>query len=251
MTECGPERSKPPDGNHQPKRRAQVLGAAVLGSASRGPRRMLLIVLGACLCVAAAGVAVAVFASPGGGSAGQVAGPDNGQAAPANTPGAQPAALPPSSPSTSRPQPPGSGLAKSVLRWPPRLNRQIRRWEAGPGGKALAAVEEQMGTAMQSASLRLYPSMKLSCAGLASQISTAQAGPPIPDAAMQRQYARALSRLSRAAADCRSAISVDQTGDESEQTHVNGPLLKRSRLEFAEASATLYRAIGAIESLGR
>jgi len=122
------------------------------------------------------------------------------------------------------------------------------RWDAGPGGKTLAAVREQMGTAMQSAGLKLYAQMKLACAQLASEVSTAQAGPPIPDNAMQRLYAKALAGLSRAAANCHTAISIHEDGEDT-KARVNGPLLNRSRAEFAAASTKLYRATSEIESL--
>lgn len=242
MAGGGPERWKRPDGNQLRKSRWRIPGEP-----DRGSRRLLLIALGTCLCVAGAGVAFAVFASPGGKPAGHVAGPATSRTTP-NTPAAQPTAVPEPSATTVKPQTAGNGLAKSVLRWPSRLDRQIRRWEAGPGGEALAAVEEQMGSAMQTAGLRLYPSMKQSCVLLASEIRTAQAGPPIPDGAMQHRYAKALAGLLRAAADCRTAISVT-SGDESVQSHVNRPLLNRSRSEFAATSKTLYTAIGAIEAL--
>ena len=107
-----------------------------------------------------------------------------------------------------------------------------------------------MGTAMQSAGLKMYAAMRLACAQLASDIRTALAGPPIPDDAMQRLYARALAGLSSATADCRTAISVHVDGEDT-AVHVNGPLLNRSRVEFAAASMKLYRATGEIASLRR
>src|SRR5262249_56563164 len=98
-----------------------------------------------------------------------------------------PQAAQPTAPVASSQAPPGAGagsngLARSsVLRWPPGHPRQILRWEAGPGGTTLAAVRELMGTAMQSAGLKLYAAMRLACSQLASDVNTAQAGPPIPD----------------------------------------------------------------------
>ena len=103
---------------------------------------------------------------------------------------------------------------------------------------------------MQSAGLKQYAAMKVACAQLASDIGTARAEPPIPDSAMQRLYARALAGLSRAAAHCRSAISI-HVDDESTDVHLNRPLLNRSRVEFAAASTKLYRATGEIASLHR
>jgi hypothetical protein len=138
------------------------------------------------------------------------------------------------------------GIAKSALRFPRRLKWQISRWEAGPGGKALAAVTAQMGYAMQDAGTKLYLPMKVACISLASDIRTAQAGPPIPDAAMQRLYGTVLAGLSRTASNCQRAISSRPDGDETVRIHLNNALLTRTRLEFAAESARLYTATARI-----
>ena len=65
---------------------------------------------------------------------------------------------------------------------------------------------------------------------------------------MQQLYAKALAGLSRAAADCHAAISIHVDGEDT-AVHVKGPLLDRSRVEFAAASTKLYRATGEIASL--
>lgn len=241
MTDSQPKPLRRPDDSQQ------QTGSAQAPRTGGGSHRMLLIVLAVCLCVAAVGVSIAMFASPGGSGAGYAAGTGNSPAA-ATPQVAQPTAPVASSRATVKPGGTSDGLAKSALRWPPGRARQILRWDAGPGGKTLAAVAEQMGTAMQSAGLRMYAVMRLACAQLASDVSTARAGPPIPDDAMQRLYARALAGLSRAAADCHTAISIHEDGEDT-QVHANGPLLSRSRVEFAAASTKLYRATGEIESL--
>jgi hypothetical protein len=98
-----------------------------------------------------------------------------------------------------------------------------------------------MGYALQAAGAKLYPSMKQACVSLASDIQTAQAGPPIPDAAMQRMYDRALVTLSQAAAYCQRAISVSDDGEDSTVHVLEGPL-EQSRTELAAGSNTLYQA---------
>jgi hypothetical protein len=224
---------------------------------------MLLITLAACLCLVAAGVAVAVFSSPGGSQADHIASAGNDIAsAGGNSPApATPQTALPTAPAkssrattktdvTSKIDVTSNGIAKSALKWPPQLEQQILRWTAGPGGQALAAVSSHMGSAMQAAGIKLYAPMKLACAELASDVGTAQAGPPIPDAAMQRLYAKALAGLSTAAADCRSAISVAQ-GDEATSVHVNEALLSQSRLEFASVSKVLYQATAQLQSVHR
>ena len=238
-----PEHSKRPnDDGEQQTGSAEVPGAA--GGSSRG---VILIAVTVCLCLVIAGVAVALFSSPGGGHVGRVASAGNSPAV-ATPQAAQPTAPAASSRGTPRPKVASDGLANSVLRFPPGRKRQILRWDAGPGGRTLAAVGEQMGTAMQSAGLKLYAQMKLACAQLASDVGTARAEPPIPDNAMQRLYAKALAGLSRAAADGHAAISIHVDGEDT-AVHVKGPLLDRSRVEFAAASTKLYRATGEIASL--
>jgi hypothetical protein len=103
---------------------------------------------------------------------------------------------------------------------------------------------------MQAAGLKMYVPMKLACGSLASGISAAQSGPPIPYEAMQRLYATALAGLSRAAADCRTAISVHVDGEDV-GVHLNQGLLDQSRAEFAATAGKLYKATAEIRALGR
>jgi hypothetical protein len=140
-------------------------------------------------------------------------------------------------------------IAKTALRFPKRLMPRVLRWNAGPGGKALAAVTVQLGNVMQAGGLRLYNPMKLACAALAADIRMAQAAPAIPDTTMQRLYAKTLAGLSRATTDCRHAISLKLEGDEDLQTHVHGALVQQSLAEFAAGSKRLYTATAEIRVL--
>jgi hypothetical protein len=218
--------------------------AAIAAPGGSRPRRLLMIAaVIAGLGVLTTGIALAVFSSPGVPVNHSVAGPASTPASPA--PSRQVATGP------GGITPPGvasDGIAKTALRFPKRLTRQVSRWEAGPGGTALAAVTAQMGYALQAAGAKLYPVMEQACARLASGIQTAQAGPPIPDAAMQRMYGRALARLSHGAANCRNAISIRQAGDETSEIHVHEALLARSRMELAAGSKTLYNATAEIRA---
>jgi len=186
-----------------------------------------------------------------GGQAGHVAATSSTTPAGATTTQpARPASPAASSRATTGPKVKSAGAGTIALGWPQRLNHQILRWRAGPGGKALAGVEQQMGTAMQAAGIKSYAQMKTACASLASEVGTAQAAPAIPYGAMQRLYARALAGLSSAASDCQGAIS-EHPGDETVDIHVNQALLSQSRLEFAAMSKKLYKATGQIQSAHR
>jgi hypothetical protein len=220
-------------------------------------RRLRLIVLGVGLCLAVAGASVAALSSSGGksghtavGIGGQATGKNRAaQSAPAASPSHPTAAHPTAAPSTT-PAVTSHGLTKAVLRLPSGLKDQAGRWRAGPGGTALLAVTQQLGAAAQSAGLRLYPQMRLACVRLDASIQAARAGPPIPDAAMQKLYGNALTELSGAAADCQQAIS-EKPGDETIAIHKNETLFNRSRSEFAVGAKTLYEATAAIPVLHR
>jgi hypothetical protein len=265
------------DGQREPlkpedrlEQQASSAGDSVAGRG--GSRRMLLLGI-VFLCVIAAGVSAAVLSSPGGGQAGYIVGPEpNGSqaghvAGTGNSPAAtkapsapptatktrsaQPTAPPTSSRAITGANVTSKGVAKSALQWPPQLQRQMLRWWKGSGGAALTTVETQMGNAMQAAGLKMYSPMRVACVSVASGISTAQTGPPIPDDVMQQLYARTLTGLSRAAADCRAAISVHPHGDEDVDIDLNKGLLNQSRAEFAAMSKKLYTATAEIQALGR
>src|ERR1700729_3630585 len=85
-------------------------------------------------------------------------------------------------------------LARSAgaLPLPTRLTGRAVAWRAGEGGTLLAAVSREYGSATQAGGMRQYASMRYNCGLLASSVSAAQTGPPIPVPAMQKLYARAL-----------------------------------------------------------
>ena len=225
------------------------------GEHRSGTRWLLPIAVVALLCLITAGVVLAAFSSSGGDQAGHLAGTSASRGpapalSPAEAVSAQPRTTAPSRSAGTAPKTATDNAAKRVLTWPPRLNHQVRLWAAGAGGTALANVDTEMGTAMQSAGIKMYGPMRQACATLASDVSTARTGAPVPDGAMQRLYLRALGGLSQAAANCQAAITV-KAGDETVNVHVNQALLTRTRLEFAAMSERLYRATATLKSLTR
>lgn len=240
--------AKPANGGRGPR----AAWARLSGAATGGSRRIALIGLTACLCLLTAGVALAVFSSPGSAKPGQLAGAGSSPGAAQSTPAQSAAAVPShpaTTPATTPPKVAADKVTGSILTWPPRLNRQMRHWKAGPGGATLAKVETQLGTAMQAAGVKLYVQMRVACGALASDTSRAQAGPPIPAHAMQRLYVKALAGTSHAAANCQAAISVHASGDETTEVQLDRALLSRTRLELAAMSRKLYRATAELRSL--
>lgn len=127
------------------------------------------------------------------------------------------------------------------------LKAQAAAWAAGSGGAALAAVSTQVGTVTQAAGVRQYVEMKMACANLASGVTTAQAGPPIPDATMQALYVKALTQLAEGAADCRAAISERSDGDEYVEAYENSTMLHQAMSAFVLGAKDLFQATAEIE----
>jgi hypothetical protein len=180
-------------------------------------------------------------------------------AANSNSPGTAPGTVSPNPDATESPprfHVPAKVIAitappADALPLPRALKAQARTWDAGRGGAALAVVSSQVGAVMQAAGLREYVTMKAECAQLAVSVATAQASPPIPDAAMQTLYASALSELARGAEECRAAISQKADGDEYNVTTENSAILRASASAFVTGSKNLYRATAQIQFISR
>jgi hypothetical protein len=138
-----------------------------------------------------------------------------------------------------------------ALSLPPSKQRSAVNWQAGAGGKDLAAVTRWFGDALQAGGIRQYSMMRYACARLAGSAATAEAGPKIPDAAMQTLYARALAELAKGAADCRMAIILKPSGDETVDTRVNATLLRLSVSDLAIGARDIFRATAEIEIVSR
>jgi hypothetical protein len=124
----------------------------------------------------------------------------------------------------------------------------LTTWNTGHGGVALTAVSAQVADATQAAGVRLYAPMRRACSKLTSAITAAQAGPPIPQAGLQKQYTGALTTLAKAAAYCQAAISEHPYGDEGVSTHENAAVLHEAMTTFAAGARELYAATAQIKA---
>ena len=139
-------------------------------------------------------------------------------------------------------------LGSTALPLPKKLQPAVARWDAH-GNKALAALSVQFGTVLQSAGVKQYVPMKMACVRLATEAAALRAGPPIPDAAMQGLYAKALADFAQGAAACKAAVSEWRIGDETVDTRVNPAQLHRSLSLIAAGATDLYRATAEIVAL--
>jgi hypothetical protein len=134
---------------------------------------------------------------------------------------------------------------------PTTMNSELINWQSGSGGQHLTAVSSGLGDALQAAGVRQYAPMKRACAQLAGSVATAEAGPQIPDAAMQMLYARALAELAKGAADCQMAIPSTSSGGESVAAHVDPTLLHQSVSELSAGATDVFRSTAEITILGQ
>ncbi|MGD0377533.1 MAG: hypothetical protein ABSB01_23475 [Streptosporangiaceae bacterium] len=137
-----------------------------------------------------------------------------------------------------------------ALSLPANLQSRVISWQSGPGGTRLAAVTRLFGDALQAGGIRQYVEMKYSCTQLARSVSTAEAGPQIPVAAMQTAYGQALAELAKGAGDCQAAISVRSDG-EDQQAVVTATLFGQSKSELAAGARDIFRSTAEIEIASR
>jgi hypothetical protein len=142
-----------------------------------------------------------------------------------------------------------NSLHSNALHLPGQLTTSAKAWNAGPGGTALNAVSSELGVVTQAAGVRQYVTMKASCSILAARVRAAQAGPPIPDSAMQVLYTTALAKLASGASACQAAISQRADGDEFDVTTENQSELRRASLDFAAGAKGIYRATAEIQAV--
>jgi hypothetical protein len=131
------------------------------------------------------------------------------------------------------------------------MRNSVARWQSGAGGRDLTVVSNRLGQALQAGGIKQYSSMRYACSQLASSVATAAAGPSIPDAAMQELYAKALTSLAKGAADCRTAISVKATGDETTEANVDTAKLHQSTSELSAGATGVFRATAEIQIIAR
>ena len=196
------------------------------------------LVLGLCAVVAATGIVVAWLSGSGSALSGGTQS-RSVQSAPVNPGGG--------SVSSSVAVGPVASPATSYVQR--KVAAALAKWNKGRGGAALAAVSNQLGDATQSAGFRLFAEMKQACSELAVAVTAARMGPSIPDAAMQRRYLGALSKLRQAARSCIAAISTHNS-EEPTMAQVDNRVLSKALEEFRSGTKELYRATRQVGALG-
>jgi hypothetical protein len=137
-----------------------------------------------------------------------------------------------------------------ALRLPANTQSSVIAWQAGPGGKDLAAVTRLFGDALQAGGARQYAQMRSACIQLTHSVSTAEAGPQIPVAAMQMLYGKALAELAKGAVDCQAAIAV-KPGAETLGATVNAAKRQQAASELGAGARDIFRSTAEIEIASR
>jgi hypothetical protein len=134
---------------------------------------------------------------------------------------------------------------------PKDLVASVTAWGAGSGGVALKTVSGQVGVVLQATGLRQYGAARSACIKLATGVAAAQTAPPIPEAAMQQLYQKALTDLGQGAARCRTAISQRPSGAVYFKKQHDVEVLRQSTSALSAGADELYRATGEIKALQR
>jgi hypothetical protein len=137
-----------------------------------------------------------------------------------------------------------------ALSLPANMQGRVIAWQSGPGGAHLEAVTRLFGDALQAGGERKYSQMRSACVQLTRSVSTAEAGPPIPVAAMQMLYGKALGELANGAADCQAAITT-RPGAETPGTTVNATMRRQAASELAAGATDIFRSTAEIEIASR
>jgi hypothetical protein len=139
--------------------------------------------------------------------------------------------------------------AAAALQVPHALATVLAKWDAGPGGAALAQVSADLGGALQASGVKQFGPMKQACASLAAAVARAQTGRPIPNANIQKSYGQALTQLARAAAKCGAGISLYPTEDQGLQARENPTILHRAESELTAGAEDLDQATADISAV--
>jgi hypothetical protein len=119
---------------------------------------------------------------------------------------------------------------------------QVKSWNSGKAGATLAKVTSQSGTVLMAHGAKQYTQMLHACRALSATLQTAQTLPPIPDAAMQRVYAKSLAAFKAGVADCEAGITQHPEGVEDTVTHVNQSYIQQAVNQFGTGMTDLYIA---------
>jgi hypothetical protein len=176
--------------------------------------------------------------APGNGSGPGTASTVAGGALPGPMPGA------PSNPvvSPAPTAPPTNPDAPQALK--PSDPVQVKTWNAGQAGKAMALVTTQAGSVLMAHGSGSYAEMLTACKALAGAVESAASLPPIPDAAMRSYYQKALTAFRSGITACESGITQHEEGVEDIVTQVNQTDIKRAIKKFGTGMTDLYVATG-------
>jgi hypothetical protein len=115
----------------------------------------------------------------------------------------------------------------------------IANWFNGGGGTRITAIGTDAKSAAGSAEGPDIATLRTACTALQSDVESAQAYAPIPDAQMQSAWSSALAQYARAAGDCIAGVdSMDAT------------VISRASSELGAASGFMDQATARAQALG-
>lgn len=128
---------------------------------------------------------------------------------------------------------------KALSPWSPS---KTSKWASAKSGTLMSQITDDSGLVLQDYSVRDYVSTLRECSVLAAEVKSAQAQPAIPDPAMQKRYASALTEFAAGARSCSAAITQHSDGPENVTTTVNRSVMTQALSDFRTGSRDLYAA---------
>lgn len=141
---------------------------------------------------------------------------------------------------TNSSQGPATASAQKPLT--PSSPSKTSQWAASKPGSVMSQVTDASGLALQDYSVHDYVSTLRECSALAGAVKAASAQAPIPDSAMQKRYASALSSFASGAQSCSSAITQHSQGPEDVTTTVNHAVMAQALSDLSSGTRDLYVA---------
>jgi hypothetical protein len=135
---------------------------------------------------------------------------------------------------------PAAAAAPNMLY--PSNATQVKSWDAGNNGTALARITGYSGNVLMAYGSRDYAQMLQACAALAGAVKAAQVLPAIPDTAMQKMYVASLLAFAAGAVACETGITQTENGVEGDVTHVNQAEISSALSQFNVGAKDLYLA---------
>jgi hypothetical protein len=131
---------------------------------------------------------------------------------------------------------PASPAAHAIT---PSTAQAVKSWYAGRGSVGVAAIIRAMTLLQRSGASGSFTAVGRACGTISRAVTTAESAGPIPDASVEKWYARALAEYQTGAAYCQSGVASRSVSQ-----------IRTATNDFRRGTAALAHATSAIDAIG-